>query len=300
MTAEDPNGDETDRERHPPLRDRLGNAAFLSAIWLAQLLPYRRRLPVAGWFFAHILAPLAGWRRRIRANLALVRPDLSRAEVEHLVRAVPDNIGRSMVETYSGDSFIEHTRATGLIEGPGLPLLEAAFAENRPVILACANIGNYDAMRVLMVARDWPVGGFYRPMNNAAFNRHYTDAITHISEPLFPRGRRGLSAMLRHLREGGWLAIAIDQADRHADTLMFFGQPAHTSLTAAELALRHDALLLQAAAIRQPDGLTFKVWIDEPIPHGEAPAMMQELNDRLEALIRQHMGQWLWIHRRWK
>lgn len=81
---------------------------------------------------------------------------------------------------------------------------------------------------------------------------------------------------------------------------MFFGQPAHTSLTAAELALRHDALLLQAAAIRQPDGLTFKVWIDEPIPHGEAPAMMQELNDRLEALIRQHMGQWLWIHRRWK
>lgn len=299
MTAEDPNGDETDRERHPPLRDRLGNAAFLSAIWLAQLLPYRRRLPVAGWFFAHILAPLAGWRRRIRANLALVRPDLSRAEVEHLVRAVPDNIGRSMVETYSGDSFIEHTRATGLIEGPGLPLLEAAFAEpaRHP------RLRPYRELR-----RHARVDGGARLAGRWVLS---PDEQCRLQPPLhrrdhpylgtaFPRGRRGLSAMLRHLREGGWLAIAIDQADRHADTLMFFGQPAHTSLTAAELALRHDALLLQAAAIRQPDGLTFKVWIDEPIPHGEAPAMMQELNDRLEALIRQHMGQWLWIHRRWK
>jgi KDO2-lipid IV(A) lauroyltransferase len=28
--------------------------------------------------------------------------------------------------------------------------------------------------------------------------------------------------------------------------------------------------------------------------------MTQALNDSLEALVRQHLDQWLWIHRRWK
>jgi KDO2-lipid IV(A) lauroyltransferase len=28
--------------------------------------------------------------------------------------------------------------------------------------------------------------------------------------------------------------------------------------------------------------------------------MMQAVNDNLEALVREHMDQWLWIHRRWK
>ena len=28
--------------------------------------------------------------------------------------------------------------------------------------------------------------------------------------------------------------------------------------------------------------------------------MTQDLNDGLEALVREHMGQWFWIHRRWK
>ncbi|MBU3030845.1 lysophospholipid acyltransferase family protein [Paracoccus marinaquae] len=296
------NGDERtkDRASAPPLRDRLANAAFLAVIRLARMLPYHRRLPAAGWFFARILAPLAGWRRRIRENLALTRPDLDRTEIERLVRAVPDNIGRSMIETYSGAEFVRHTQETARMEGPGLAALEAAFAEKRPVVLACAHIGNYDAMRAAMVGRGWPFGGLYRPMNNPLFNAHYTEAITSISEPLFPRGRRGLAAMLRHLRAGGWLAIAIDQASRDGEMLTFFGQPARTALTAADLALRHDALLLQAAAIRQPDGLRFRILIDDPIAPGEPAAMMQELNDRLEALVRRHMDQWLWVHRRWK
>lgn len=297
---EDTDAAKSDRAIHPPLRDRLGNAAFMTVVGLARLLPYRQRVPLSGWFFAHVLGPLAGWRRRIRDNLTLACPDLPAAQTRRLTRAVPDNIGRSMIETYSGTEFVAFTDETAQFEGPGLAALEQAHDAKRPVVLACAHIGNYDAMRAAMIAQGWPVGGLYRPMNNAAFNEHYTAAITSISEPLFPRGRRGLAAMLRHLRGGGWLAIAIDQADRHGDLLEFFGQPAMTALTAAELALRHDALLVQVAAIRQPDGLTFRIWVDEPIAASEPRQMMQQLNDQLEALIRRHMDQWLWVHRRWK
>ena len=36
------------------------------------------------------------------------------------------------------------------------------------------------------------------------------------------------------------------------------------------------------------------------IPHGDPVEMTQQVNDGLEALVRAHMGQWFWIHRRWK
>ncbi|ODT60934.1 MULTISPECIES: lauroyl acyltransferase [Paracoccus] len=288
------------RDDRSTLTDRLANGAFLAIMGLARLLPYHRRIPAMGWVFAHVIAPVAGWRRRIRDNLALALPDLPAAEVEALVRAVPDNAGRSLAEIYSGDAFTDRIRRDDPLEGPGLAALEAALDSHRPVILACAHFGNYDAMRAALSARGWPVGALYRPMNNEAFNRHYVPAITAIAEPLFPRGRSGLSAMLRFLKGGGWLALGFDQFDREGAELRFFDLPTRTVLTPAELARRYDALLVPICGIRQPDGLSFRVHVGAPVAPDEPRVMMQALNDDLEMLIRRHMDQWFWVHRRWK
>ena len=107
-----------------------------------------------GWVFAHLLAPVAGWRRRIRDNLALARPDLDHEAVEILVRAVPENTGRSLAEIYSGDAFTARIRASDPLEGPGLPALETAFETGRPVIIACAHFGNYDTARAALASAE--------------------------------------------------------------------------------------------------------------------------------------------------
>lgn len=284
----------------PPLRDRLANGAFLAVMGLARLLPYHRRIPAMGWLFAHVLGPVAGWRRRIRDNLALARPDLDRDEIEALARAVPDNAGRSVAEIYSGEEFTRRIREADPLEGPGLPALEEAFQSGRPVIVACAHFGNYDAMRAALAARGWPVGALYRPMNNEAFNRHYIPAMSAIAEPLFPRGRAGLASMLRFLKGGGWLALGFDQYDRNSPELRYFDLPSRTVLTPAELAIRYNALILPVHGIRLPDGLGFRVHVGQPIPHGDPAEIMQALNDDLEMLVRRHMDQWFWVHRRWK
>ncbi|WP_405405090.1 lysophospholipid acyltransferase family protein [Paracoccus sp. Ld10] len=282
------------------MTDRFANGAFLAIMGLVRLLPYHRRIPTMGWVFAHVIAPLAGWRQRIRDNLTLARPDLTPVEVEALVRAVPDNAGRSLAEIYSADEFTDRIRKADPLQGPGLAALETALDSHRPVILACAHFGNYDAMRAALSARGWPVGALYRPMNNEAFNRHYVPAITAIAEPLFPRGRAGLAAMLRFLKGGGWLALGFDQFDREGAELRFFDLPTRTVLTPADLARRYDALLVPICGIRQPDGLSFKVHVGAPVAHDDSRAMMQALNDDLEMLVRRHMDQWFWVHRRWK
>ena len=250
--------------------------------------------------FTHVLAPVAGWRRRIRENLELARPDLTPEEIKAIVLAVPANAGRSVAEIYAGREFTDRIRQSDPLEGPGLTDLEAAFEAGRPVIIACAHFGNYDAMRTALSARGWPVGALYRPMNNEAFNRHYIPAITAIAEPLFPRGRAGLASMLRFLKGGGWLALGYDQYDRHAPELQFFDLPSRTVLTPAELAIRYNALLLPVHGIRKSDGLSFRVHVGSPVEHSDPATMMQALNDDLEALVRQNMEQWFWVHRRWK
>jgi Kdo2-lipid IVA lauroyltransferase/acyltransferase len=277
------------------LQDRL----LRGLIWVLLRLPYRWRVPLCGWVVSRLLAPLAGYRKRIRDNLALILPDLPAAEVRRIIRAVPDNVGRTIIEIYSGPEFIAHAVSHPLT-GKGVAALEDAHRSGRPVILVTGHFGNYDASRAALIARGYRVGALYMPMTNAHFNAHYVQAISTIGKPLFPRGKKGLADMVRHLKSGGMLGMLIDQHMKHGTALNFFGQPAMTALSAAELALKYDALVIPTYAIRQADGLSFEIIVEPPIPPGSPAAMTQALNDSLEALVRQHLDQWFWIHRRWK
>jgi KDO2-lipid IV(A) lauroyltransferase len=281
------------------LRHWLQDRLLRGLIWVLLRLPYRWRVPLCGWVMSRLIAPLAGYRQRVRENLALVLPELSRAEVDRIARAVPDNVGRTVIEIYSGPEFIAHAVRHPLTGG-GVAALEEAHRTGRPVILVTGHFGNYDASRAALIARGYRVGALYMPMANRYFNEHYVRAISGIGTPLFPRGRAGLADMVRHLRSGGMLGMLVDQHMSHGEELSFFGRPALTALSAAELALKYDALLVPTYAVRQADGLSFEIIVEPPIARGTPEAMTQALNDSLEALVRQHIDQWFWIHRRWK
>ncbi len=262
-------------------------------------LPYETRVPLCGWIMSRLIAPLVGYRRRIRANLARVLPDLPEADVRRMLLSVPDNVGRTIIEMYSGAEFVARV-SKSVAHGPGLAALERAQADGRPVIFTGGHFGNYDASRANIISRGYKVGGLYRPMKNRYFNAHYVAAIEAVGKPLFPRGRAGLGDMVRFLRKGGMLGILIDQHMNAGVPLMFFGQAAMTALSAAELALKYDAILLPIYAIRLPNGLDFDIQLEAPIPQGTPEAMTQAVNDSLEAMVRKYPDQWFWIHRRWK
>ena len=44
----------------------------------------------------------------------------------------------------------------------------------------------------------------------------------------------------------------------------------------------------------------FDLVIEPPVPHSDPLTMTQALNASLEAQVRAHPEQWLWIHNRWK
>ncbi|GAA3872718.1 lysophospholipid acyltransferase family protein [Celeribacter arenosi] len=262
-------------------------------------LPYRWRVPFMGWLMSRVVGPLAGYNKRVRANLNFVHPELDEAAVSRLAREVTDNAGRTMIEIYSGREFIERMKDVEF-RGAGAEQLFAARDAGRPVVLVTGHFGNYDVPRAALNARGYPLGALYNPMKNPFFNAHYERTIATIAEPLFARGLGGYGRMLRYLAQGNMVGILIDLHVKTAPYMDFFGKPARTALSAGEMAIKYDALLVPIYGVRGADGLSFHVEVEAPIEKGSAEEMTQALNDSLAAIVARHMGQWFWIHRRWK
>src|SRR3990167_5235202 len=259
------------------------NLVLRGVIWALLAIPYRWRIPLAGWVVSRILSPVAGYGKRVRANLALIFPDMPQAEVARMVRAVPDNAGRTLVEVYSGAEFKAKV-ADSRITGAGLSAILQARDRGQGVILVSGHFGNYDVPRAVLSAQGHLVGALYKPFSNPFFDKHYRRTISAIGTPIFPRGRRGLAEMVQHLRAGGLLGILIDQSIEHGAPLTFFGKRARTALSAAELALKYNCLLVPVYGVRQPDGLSFELVIEDPIPASTPEKMTQSLNDSLEPI----------------
>lgn len=291
------------QERFRDLAARMSDLApyvvFLAFVGALNLLPYGLRVRLGGFVFARLVAPLAGYRRRIEDNLRLIFPAMSEAQRAAVTAATSRNIGRMAMELLSPKGLRQRALAAP-VSGPGWDAMQEAKAENRPIILVSGHFGNYDVIRAGTIAHGFRVGGIYRALNNPYFNRYYLRNISTIGTPLFERGRRGLGEMVRFLRGGGTVAMLIDQHMHKGEPLDFMGQTAMTALSAAEMALKYDALLVPCYGIRRDDGLSFDAVFEAPIPHTNAVEMTQALNDSLQARIEQNIDQWFWIHRRWK
>ncbi len=281
------------------ISDFFQNIALRGLIGFLKLVPYRIRVPMMGLAVEWIVAPIGRYNARVRENLALIFPDMPKAEVRRFMHTVPNNVGRTLMEVYSGAEFKARVANTPII-GAGLTDILAARARGQGVILVSGHFGNYDVPRAVLSAQGHAVGALYQPFHNALFDVHYRKTITEIGAPIFPRGHRGLVEMVRHLRKGGLVGLLNDQHMSHGAKLKFFGHRAKTALSAAELALKYNCLLVPVYGLRLEDGISFELHIEAPIPHGNPESMTQALNDSLEVMARAHMDQWFWIHRRWK
>ncbi len=277
--------------------DWLGDRIIRCVIWLALRLPWQMRSRLMGSLVSRVLAPLAGWRTRARANLAHVWPDRPEAERHAIADAAAANAGRTMIENYDVPGLLRRM-ANAELAGPGVDALEQAKAEGRPVLLITGHYGNFEAPRAALVARGYRIGGLYRPMSNPYFNAHYAANMHALSDPVFEQGRRGTMGLLKHVRSGGMAVLLFDVFDGQGTAIDFLGKPAPTLLSAAEIALKTNALLLPFFGIRTGDAFTCR--FEAPIPHTTAEDMMRSATRALEARIAEDPGQWFWIHRRWK
>lgn len=278
--------------------DWLADRALRGLIAGLLRLPYDTRVPMMGSALSRAIGPLAGYRKRAEDNLALIYPDMPTHARRSLAGAVCDNFGRTIIENYSWQEFGQRLDAVAPT-GEGLGPLAVAKDSGRPVLFVTAHFGNHEAPRQVLTRLGHTIGGLYRPMQNAYFNEHYAQTMTSWGGPVFAQGSKGTMGFVRHLKRGGMGTLLFDVTAPGA-RLPFLGHPARTSLSAAEIANRIDALVIPYFGIRQADGLSFSVEVEAPITKDEPKDMLLEMNARLEAQIARNPGQWFWVHRRWK
>lgn len=289
-----------------PLPDRLRTAGhYLTNLVISGLiggvlmLPYALRVRTMGALVQRVVGPLAGYRQRALDNLALIWPDMPQAERRLIADRCLNNVGRTLIENYSADDF--PARMSGnVLTGDGVAALEAALAAGKPVILVTGHYGNYEAVRAALVAKGLNIGGLYRNMKNPYFNAHYVKTMEAFGGPVFAQGRKGTAGFVRHLKEAGQLVLLFDQHVYGAPEFDFLGQPANTAMSAAELTLRYDGVMIPFYGIRRPDGLSFETVLEAPVPHSDPLTMTQAISDSLAARVRADPTQWFWVHRRWR
>lgn len=283
----------------PTLTDRIGDWALRSALKRANAKPYPEGVAYMGRLLERIGAA-TGYRKRVLDNLAMIYPNMSDDDRNHLAESVLDNFGRTLFELYANDGFWGALKSSSIV-GQGVNAALQAKAEGRPVIFLTGHFGNHDAPRQMLTQKGLTIGGLFRPLHNPLINNHYKTAITSStgSGPGFESNRQGTKELVRYLKTGGMVMVLFDVRVRSEPQIDFLGRPAHTALSPAELALKYNALLIPYWGIRASDGIHFNCIVDEPIAEASAIDMMTNATQRLETMVKSHPEQWFWVHNRW-
>ena len=294
------------RQTHPaqtglPMKKKirfyLRNMVQRVIVRILRLFPFHLRLRMA----AALVRSLARFSERdiktIEANLDLIHPDMPPDRREALKRGVWENIGRNAIELFSARDLQKQADRMQ-VSGPGIDILRAARAEGRPAILVTGHFGQWECIRIILRNEGMETGGIFRPHPNPYYSADFERALTPNGQPVFPRGLPGMRRIIAYLREGGFIMMLIDQYVRDSPRLDFMGHPANCATSAAELALKYDAVLMPVFGIRCEDG-TYDAVFEDPIPPSDPVAMTLRFNERLAARIAEHPTQWLWNYDRW-
>lgn len=265
-----------------PARHALAFAALRALVATLRRLPLRWSLALgAGLGRAAGLAARAD-RRRMATQLALLDAPPS-------VGAFWADLGRRAAELACAERVLPRVALT--------PAARALIAATRgPALVATAHLGNWELMAAAFARAGLPFAAVAaRPKSGPLYAWLARTRARLGVTTLAPGG--GARAALAHLRSGRHVALFVDQATgERGRAVPFFGRPAPTPASFERLLAASGATPLFAWTVRQPDG-AHAVHL-EPVPPGAPP--LDWLTARVEALVRAHPTQWIWLHDRWR
>lgn len=284
------------------LRHRAEAVGARAAFTLVRALSLDIASAIGGWLGRTIgpRIPRSGVARR---NLAAAFPEKTPAEIEAIVRAMWDNLGRTFFEYPHLDRFRFFTPGSR-IEVVGAEYFDALRDDGRPGIVFSAHLANWELLGKAAAARGAPIHLVYRAPNNPLMEWLFQFRRSAGAE-MVPKGAEGAKLALKLLRSGGHLGMLADQKMNDGIPVPFFGRDAMTAPALAQFALRFGCPVLPTHAERI-GGARFRIIVEPPLTFrrsgdhaADLRAAMTEVNAILERWIRERPEQWLWLHRRW-
>jgi KDO2-lipid IV(A) lauroyltransferase len=256
---------------------------------------------------ARMIGPFLPVSRTAYGNLTVAMPELDRQAQRRIVHGMWESLGRTAGE-FPHLRHLQRDTASGPgWELQGEEILRALAASGGPILFFSGHIGNWEILPRAAALYGLPCANFYRaastPQVDALIRRMREDNVG-VATGYFPKGSKGARAALRHLGQGGNLAMLVDQKMNDGIEARFFGLPAMTASAAASLALHFRCPIVPALAQRIGPA-RLRVIIEPPLllpdtgnRASDVQSLTQAANDVLERWIRASPESWLWLHRR--
>ncbi len=280
------------------LRQIIEIIPFYLLISVLKTLKFEKRVIFGGWLLKVTLPIIPKFRRRIQENLKIVYPEITNVEMRTFISKNAEMIGRSFVELMFNAEFHNEMGRFIYNDDDLDPIIEAK-KKDRPVIIVSGHIGSWEGVRAVLKKNNLTTGALYQKNHNRFYENLHLKAIKHGGEPIFQVSPTGTKNMISFIKNGGIVALMIDQAVKDGKYMNFLGRPAKTSISIANIALKYQALLVPAYGIRNNDNRIL-VRFEKPIKLTKATTITHLLNRSLERKIIEHPTQWYWPHRRWK
>lgn len=269
---------------------------------LFRVLPLDAASNFGSWI-GRSLGPKLGVHRRATRNLHRAMPELSAAQRKAILIDMWENLGRTMAEYPHLAAIVSQKRVSVV----GLENVRLLRDDGKAGLVVGGHIGNWEILPLIPAKENLPLAIVYRKPNNPFIAALLDLARVPLSGLRAAKGPSGGLTLFRHLKQGGHAGILVDQKLNEGLRLNFFGMPAMTAPAVAQWALRLDAPIMMTRAIRAKNAkgeVHFRIECDAPLPMPAASEtataeIMQTINDRLEAWIRETPSQWLWLHNRW-
>ncbi len=184
--------------------------------------------------------------------------------------------------------------------------LIAALNMGKGGLILSSHLGSWDMLSAGLVLRGYPVALITKVSRSEALNRIWMGYRQKEGIKLF-MGRGTMKESLRHLKNGGLVAFALDQNARRKEGVFvpFFGREACTITSLALLARRTGAPVIPLYIYR--DGDVHRIVVEKAMLHDSIEDADADLMERTriytqwtEKVVRIHPQQWTWLHDRWK
>jgi Kdo2-lipid IVA lauroyltransferase/acyltransferase len=289
------------------MRDWIEYAAVWIGLKTLGLLPRRVARFVGATFAAVAYALRTPLRRAAMFNLELAFPDWTHAQRKAVVGDMIRQIGWMAAEFAQFPNYV----------GRGIErIVVIDGAENFEVARQCGNgvlflTGHMSAWELAPFAHAMyghPLHFLVRPIKN----RRVDELINHYrclsgNQPI--EKNKSARMILKVLAQGGTVGILSDHNTSREEGVFvdFFGIPASTTSGLARIALRTDAAVVPGFLVwdytREIYRLHFEPAV-ELVRTGDEDSDVRQNTARfsrvIEDYVREHPGQWLWVHKRWK
>jgi len=246
-------------------------------------------------------------RRVAQFNLRLAFPQMTATERRVVIRSIVRQVGW-MAGEFSQFPRYTRGRIEQIVVLDGFENFSTALKRGKGVLFLTGHMSAWELAPFAHALFGHPLHFLVRPVDNARVDALINGYRCRAGNRPIDKNRSA-RAMLSVLSAGGTVGVLMDHNASLEEGVFvdFFGTPACTSSGLARIALRTEAAVVPGFLhwddVQRKYRLRFEPAI-EIARTGDTEADVLEntlrFNRAIEDYIRQHPGQWLWVHKRWK